>query len=327
MVGYGESSPLSLPISEPETITTGMSFLSNHVGALVGVDVSLDVDVTTLYPSSSHPVSRIGLESAYLDLTARVYGLSMRQIFGSDRDRVPLGESASLRDSTEEVIHEVRSFIDRGAKRIKVKIAPGRDVEIVDAIRRSFPDLELGADANAAYGPADIDLLANLAPLDLAFIEQPFSADDLDSHATLRERGLRVCLDESVHDLESCRRAIDRKACDMVNIKPARIGSFKESRAIHDECMRAGIRIFGGGRLETGIGKTTNAAFYSLPGFTDASDITPPTEYLTEDLIDPSFAVTDGMYTIPDSPGIGVSVNENTLRKFEKERVVFGERV
>ena len=323
-VGYGESSPLSVPISEPETVESGMTFLSAQATALVGIEVTPAFDVTTLYPNTSHPVSRIGLEAAYTDLVAQSLHISLAELFGARRTSLPLGESVSLRDSVEEMKEEVRQFIADGAQRIKLKIAPGRDIEVVEQIRAEFPDVSLGVDANAAYTATDIPLLSKLARSDIAFIEQPFEAHDLEAHAALRSKGLMVCLDESVGSLDDCRSAVEKGACDMINIKPARIGSFREAKRIHDACINAGIRLFGGGRLETGLGKTANAAFYALSGFTDASDITPPSAYLEMDIIEPPFAIKEGMYSIPSTAGLGVAVHEEAVNRYEKERVVLG---
>ena len=321
-VGYGESSPLSVPISEPETASTGMAFLREYAPKLLGAPIASDYDITALYPSDTHPVSRIGLEGAYLDLLARAVKVTIAEYFGASTPRVPAAESASLRDTPEEVIHEVEEYLTHGVKRIKVKIAPGQDRSIIDAVHRAFPGLCFGLDANMAYSKDDIAHLGSFSADHITFIEQPFHADDYESHALLRQEGLTICLDETVRDLETCRKAITFGSCDMVNIKPARIGSFAEAKRIHDECVASGIRLFGGGRLETGVGKTMNAAFYALSGFTEASDITPPTEYLLADIITPPFSIFGGYYDIPTGPGIGVSVDEEVMKNFLKETFV-----
>lgn len=319
--GIGESSVLSVPMSEPETTASGYAFLKEYAPSLLGAEVCDGFDVTALYPHDSHPVTRIGFESAYLDLLARSKGITLAGQFGASRKSVELGESASLRDSFDEVAAEVAEFIEQGIRRIKIKIAPGRDVALVEHLTKRFPGRRFGVDANAVYTSADVPLLARLAAYDVLFVEQPFSPEDLDSHAALRSRGIPVCLDESVGSLADCERALEKGACDLINIKPARIGSFAESRRIYDVCTAARIRLFGGGRLETGIGKSTNAAFYALEGFNEASDITPPSEYLESDIISPAFGIQDGGHPISDGPGLGVSIDEEKLRAYERDRV------
>lgn len=326
-VGYGEASPLFLPISESETVESGMDFLKNHAPRLLGIPIRRENDITLKYPDDTHPVTRIGLESAYIDLFTRSEGVSVVEYFAEGEtpsSEVQIGESVGLKDSASEVIEEIKNHLEKGVGRIKIKIAPGKDFSVIEKIHNSFPGLNVGVDANAAYDRSDLDQLSKLTRFNISFIEQPFRADDYESHSLLKKKGLVVCLDETVRDLETCRKAIKAGACDMVNIKPARIGSFKETKLVYEECVSSGIRLFGGGRLETGLGKTMNAAFYALPGFSDPSDITPPQEYLAEDIIDPPFSVSGGSYKVPKgSPGTGISVNEETLKRFSKKNICF----
>ncbi len=322
-VGYGESSPLYVPMSEPETVTDGIQALKRILPQLLGLPVEKDLDITEHYRDEPYPVSLIGIEAAYLDLVAQNEGMSLSKLFGGTRSTIALGESIGIQSSVQDVIREISRYVDSGITRIKVKIAPGNDLETMRAVRDAFPSLELGADANAAYSASDVSHLAKLAELHLAFVEQPFAADDYDAHAALQKAGIPICLDETVRDLATCKRAVQNGACDMINIKPARIGSFKESRAIHDYCIENKVKLFGGGRLETGIGKTTNAAFYSLPGFTEPSDITPPLDYFEADVIEPPFRAHNGSYELPTIDGLGVNVREEIVKKFIKERFAF----
>lgn len=324
LVGYGESSTLDVPISEPETTEDAAGRLIEILPRLIGISLSREFDFSNVYSDALHPVSLFGIDAAYSDLLARTEGLPLRAFFGATNNTIRIGESVGLKDSLDAVTAEIAHHQSRGITRIKVKIAPGRDLEIVEAVRSTFPHLSFGADANAAYTASDVEHLARLKEYDLAFVEQPFSADDLDSHARLRRAGIRICLDESVRDLSSCKKALQAEACDMVNIKPARIGSFKESKAVHDVCHVNGIALFGGGRLETGVGKSANAHFYALPGFTDASDITPPAEYLEQDIATPAFSGVNGIHTLTDAPGSGIELREDALEKYLVQRYIFG---
>lgn len=323
LIGYGESSTLDVPISEPETTTEAVVMLKEKLPTLIGLPVEDSFDIVSLYANSRYPVSLFGIECAYLDLLAQMKGISLHRLFGATRSRVIAGESVGLQPSINMLLEAVEAYVKAGFSRIKIKITRGRDIEIVQAVRTAFPPLCLGVDANSAYTSEDVAYLTNLAKYDLVFVEQPFQADDYESHARLRQKGVRICLDETIRDLKTCERAVKEKACDTINVKPARIGSFRESRRIHDFCVREGIHLFGGGRLETGIGKTSNAAFYALPGFTEASDITPPQDYLESDIITPPFRVRDGMYTLSNLPGLGITVDEEILKRFSVEHYVF----
>lgn len=323
LVGYGESSPLDVPMSEQETTAGAVVMLKEKFPTLIGLPVEEGFDIVDLYSDLRYPVSLFGIEGAYLDLVAQMKGIPLHRLFGATHSQVIAGESVGLQPSIDMLLEAVESHVRAGFPRIKIKITQGRDIKIVQAVRNVFPSLCLGVDANSAYTSEDVAYLANLAKYNLAFVEQPFQADDYKSHATLRQAGIRICLDETIRNLPTCERAVKEKACDVINIKPARIGSFKESRRIYDFCVREGINLFGGGRLETGIGKTSNAAFYALPGFTEASDITPPQDYLESDIITPPFRVKDGVCTLSDLPGLGITVDEKNLKRFSVEHYVF----
>ncbi len=323
LVGYGESSTLDMPMSEPETTAEAVALLQKKLSPLIGMPINKDLDVVKLSADDRNPVSFFGIEGAYLDLVAQSQNISLHHFFGAVQSKVEAGESVGLHPSLGEVLAEVEKYVSAGLSRVKVKIAHGRDLDIIREVRNAFPSLCLGADANTDYTRGDIDHLAKLAEYDLAFVEQPFKADDYASHAALRRTGIKICLDETIRDFETCRRAIQEKACDMVNIKPARIGSFRESKKIHDLCVENHIPLFGGGRLETGIGKTANAAFYALPGFTEASDITPPQDYLESDVIIPPFEVKEGIHEISNLPGLGVTINEEKLKGLCVEHYTF----
>lgn len=323
LFGLGESSPLSVPISEPETIATALPLLQKILPTLIGLPVEEGFDIRASYKDIVAPVSLIGIEGAYLDLLAKRSGISVANLLGSSRSEVELGESVSLYDSHEKVIETIERYHSEGIERIKVKIAPGRDIEVVRAARERFPNLALAADANAAYTAEDIEHLSQLVAFNLSFVEQPFKVDDLQSHATLRLQGIPVALDESIVNLESCIAAIELGACDFINIKPARIGSFAEAKQIHNFALSRGIGLFGGGRLETGVGKTMNAHFYALPGFTSPSDITEPKKYLGRDIVMPAFKIENALYKISSAPGLGIELDTESITPYLIDHIVF----
>jgi O-succinylbenzoate synthase len=321
LLGYGEASLLYEPLSEREVVEDGIRLLSERLPALIEKDFTEPADILP-YLDRNAPVTTFAIEAAYTDLCAKEKNLPLARYFGAQRNTVLAGESIGLQGGIDGMLAEMQKYVFEGISRIKIKIKPGSDRGLIRAARGAYPDLELGADANAAYTSADLPLLESLREFDLAFIEQPFAADDLESHRVLN-RSSPVCLDESVVDERTCKEAIEHRACSLINIKPARIGSFSASKRIHDMCVTAGVGLFGGGRLETGIGKTMNAAFYALPGFTHASDITPPGDYLAKDVALPAFKIANGMYTLPEGVGSGVTLDHEALKEFLVDTISF----
>ena len=197
--------------------------------------------------------------------------------------------------------------VEQGYARVKVKIAPGHDVEVLAAVRDAVGvEFALQADANGAYGADDIDLLRSLDKFALQFIEQPFAADDLDSHAELLHRSATsVCLDESVNTMSQLLNALDRGACDVVNIKPSRVGGIRDAIAMHDVLVDRGIDAWVGGMLESGIGRASCLALAAMPGFTLTPDLSASGRYFASDVTRP-FVLEDGMLQVPTGLGIGV---------------------
>jgi O-succinylbenzoate synthase len=314
LIGYGEASLLNEPLSEHEVVSNGIEVLNAKLKHLMGKEIIDSNDPPSSF-DKEYPVTTFAIEAAMSDLFAKEKNIPLSSYFGSEGETVPAGESIGLQANIDKMLEQIRAHVASGIGRVKIKIKPGQDIERVRAVRSAFPELILGVDANSAYGREHIPSLASLTDFNLSFIEQPFSAEDLESHRTLNTI-IPVCLDESITDELSCKNAIETGACSIINIKPARIGSYRLSKRIHDICRASGVGLFGGGRLETGVGKTMNAAFYTLPGFTHASDITPPHEYLLADPAIPSFVIKDGVYKISKSSGSGIELDESVMKDF-----------
>src|SRR5207344_824087 len=214
-------------------------------------------------------------------------------------------------------------YLADGYRRIKLKIEPGLDVERVAAIRADHPEILLSVDANAAYTAADVDVFRALDDLDLMMIEQPLHHEDLVQHAALQAR-LRtaICLDESIRSAADAAAAIQLGACRIVNIKQGRVGGVLEARRVHDVCAAAGIPVWCGGMLETGIGRATNLAVAAMPDFTLPNDTSASARYFPEDLTEPFELEPDGTMRVPDGPGIGVTPLPHRLETMTLRREV-----
>jgi o-succinylbenzoate synthase len=263
-----------------------------------------------------HRMSKAAVEMAILDAESRADGRSFAQRLGSAATHVPSGVSVGIPadDSLDTLMAEVSSYVDAGYRRIKLKIEPGWDIEPTRTVRDAYPDTPLQVDANQAYGVEDIKHLTALDEFNLLLIEQPFAEEDLVSHAALAKAGSTpVCLDESIVDVTTLRQALALKAVDVVNIKPGRVGGYLEAVDIHDVCLDAGVPVWCGGMVETGVGRAANVALAGLPGFTLPGDVSASDRFYTRDLITEPFVLRDGGLDVPTGPGLGVDVDEQAL--------------
>ena len=261
-----------------------------------------------------NPMAKGVLVDAVLDAELKSEGRSLASYLGSERDRVPCGVSVGITPTTEELLAQVDGYLAEGYQRIKLKIAPGVDVERVVAVRAAHPDILLSVDANAAYSLADIDVFKALEDFNLLMIEQPLHFEDILQHAKLQAQlGTDLCLDESIRSPADAAAAIELGACRIVNIKQGRVGGVLEAVKVHDVARAAGVPVWCGGMLETGIGRALNLALASLPGFTLPGDTSASARYFTDDLTEPFVMAPDGSMAVPVGLGIGVEPRVDRL--------------
>ncbi len=271
-------------------------------------DVTIDDVDRVLGSVRGNPMAKATVIDAFLDAELRAQGLSLAEHLGADRDRVPCGVSIGIADTTVELLERVERYLGDGYQRIKLKIEPGRDVERVGAVRAAHPDILLSVDANAAYTLEDVGVFKALDEFGLLMIEQPLHQDDLFQHAALQSQ-IRsdICLDESIRTAADASAAIELGACRIVNIKQGRVGGVPEARRIHDVARALGVPVWCGGMLETGIGRATNLALASMPGFNLPGDTSASNRYFTDDITEPFVVDPDGTMAVPTGPGIGVT--------------------
>ena len=306
--GWGECASPSDPYYCPETTETCWHILQDFlVPAVLGRDWDDAAGLVRLFgPVKGNGFARAGLEMAAWDALARGRGESLSRLLGGTRAEIASGVSLGIERDIPALLDQVGRYVGEGYRRIKLKIAPGWDVEPVRAVREQFPAVPLQVDANSAYTLDHVATLRALDEFDLLLIEQPLAHDDIIDHATLQKRiRTSICLDESIHSADDARKALDLGACRVINIKVSRVGGLGEARRIHDVCLARGVPVWCGGMHEFGVGRAANVAIASLPGFTLAGDVSGSDKYYHEDLVEPPVTADRGMVTVPTGPGIG----------------------
>lgn len=323
--GWGEAAVSEYPDYSYETPAVAMLVMERYLfPEVVGRDFKDPESlVSALSKVTGYPFSRTGVETAFLDLYCRSLGTPLYIWLGGSRTEIPSGISLGMERDQGVLFDRIRWALDAGYKRIKLKIKPGRDVSIVEAVREHFGFFDLMVDANSSYTLGDADRLLALDGFDLMMIEQPLAADDLVDHAQLQKRlRTHVCLDESIKSPASLRSAAALGSCRVVNIKYGRVGGMLTARAMAKESVAQGMLVWCGGMLETGIGRAHNLALNSLSEFSLPGDISGSDRYWEEDIISPPVRMNGGVIEIIDQPGIGHEVLEDRVRSLAEATIL-----
>ncbi len=327
VVGYGECTAARAPFFNHETVDTASIIISGFIGPMLASSPPTNAAEVSkiLSPIRGNRMAIGGVEAAIWDLEARKAGVPLWKHLGGTRTEIECGVSIGLQESIEKLIEKVTVEVESGYRRIKLKIKPGQDFELVKAIRTRFPDILLSVDANSAYElERDANLFERLEEFNLLMIEQPLSAGDLVDHAKLQKRlQTPICLDESITCLRDARHALELDACRIINIKLGRVGGHAEANAIQKLAAERGVPVWCGGMLESGIGRAHNIAMSTLDGFNLPGDVSASARYFEEDIIEPAVIVSSkGTISVPTGPGIGYEVKEDMINELvvnEKE--------
>ncbi len=317
--GWGECTAGETPSYCEEWTESCWAVLREILAPMVlGKDIETALQVWGLMKKvRGNRMAKAAIETAVWDLEAKKLNVPLWRHLGGVNQEIACGVSIGIQDSIEELFSKIQTELDAGYKRIKVKIAPHWDFDVIKKVREKFGDILLMGDANSAYSLNDIELFKQMDAFDLMMFEQPLAHDDMFDHAKLqKEIETPVCLDESIHSLPDARKAIKIGACQIINVKLGRVGGHKQAKRISNYCQKREIPIWCGGMLEAGIGRAHNIAMATLAGFTLPGDVSASKRYWHEDIIEPEVEVTkNGTIVAPEKAGIGFAVNRERIDK------------
>src|SRR5437773_9704120 len=326
VIGWGECVAGETPSYSPETTDTAWLMLRDFLWPMVkGKEFANAGEVWELLARvRGHNMAKAALEAAVWDAEAKQEKVPLSKLIGGVREEIACGVSVGIKESPDELAAAVQKELAAGYQRIKIKIKPGKDLELVRRLRQDFPRIKLMVDANSAYALKDWPLFKQLEGFYLMMIEQPLGWDDLYSHIELQKKlDTPICLDECIHSAEQSRAAIELGACKIINIKLGRVGGFTVARRIHDLCQQHGIPVWCGGMLESGIGRAHNIALSTLPNFVLPGDVSASKRYWKRDIITPPVDVTSqGTIQVTDNPGFGYQLDEEYLESLVIRREV-----
>ncbi|MEY2413630.1 MAG: o-succinylbenzoate synthase [Acidobacteriaceae bacterium] len=294
---------------------TILRFLAPAV--LAAQDLSPQDCPTLMARVREHRMAKAAIENALWDAEAKQKQLPVWKLLGGSLGEIPCGVSIGIQDSIPQLLDKIQLELAAGYRRIKLKVKPGWDLDVLDKVRARWPDILLSCDANSAYRIDQLEHLRKFDAFKLLMIEQPLWDDDIYKHARLqRELQTAICLDESIHNVRSAAQAIETGACRIINIKVGRVGGFSEAINIHDLSRSNKIPVWCGGMLESGIGRAHNIALSTLENFSLPGDVSASKRYWKEDIIEPEVEVTRaGTIVVSDKPGTGYAIREALIKE------------
>lgn len=318
-IGWGESVAFHAPWYNEETLQTNWHMLEDFLIPLIlNKELKHPDEVNEIFAAiRKNNMAKSTLEGAVWDIYAQQTNQSLATALGGAKEKIEVGISIGIQKSIDDLVTLVDGYIQEGYKRMKVKIKPGWDIDVMRTLREKFPDTDIMADANSAYRLEDADLLKQLDDFDLMMIEQPLASDDIIDHSKLQQKlKTPICLDESIHSLEDARKAVELGSTKIINIKIGRVGGLTEAKKIHDYCAENGIPVWCGGMLESGIGRSHNVALTTLPNFILPGDTAGSSRYWEKDIITPEVVAENGYITVPTTAGIGYEVDREAVENY-----------
>ena len=325
--GWGECVAGEDPYYSSEWIETAWPTIKKYLApALLQRDVKSGRECAALFARvRGHRMAKAGLENAVWDAEAKLKQQPLWRLLGGSRREIACGVSIGIQNSPAQLLEKIETELAAGYRRIKIKVKPGWDLNILEKVRARWPDILLSVDANCAYTPDETEHLRKFDAFKLLMIEQPLWDDEIYLHARLQKALLTpICLDESIHHARDANFALETGACRIINIKVGRVGGFTEAKKVHDVAQSHNIPVWCGGMLESGVGRAHNVALSTLEGFRLPGDVSASKRYWKQDIIEPEVDVRpDGMISISDAPGTGYRVLEDLVEKFTVRKETF----
>ena len=317
--GWGECVAGENPYFSEEYIDGAWDVIVRYLGpSLLGKTLKTGREVPPLLARvREHRMAKAALENAAWDAEAQEKGVPLWKLLNGTQREINCGVSIGIQDSHEQLMQKIETELSAGYQRIKLKVKPGWDVDVLEKVRARWPDILLSCDANSAYTLHDLEHLKSFDRFKLLMIEQPLWSDDFYFHARL-QKGIQtsLCLDEAIRNSRDAAAALELGACRIVNIKVGRIGGFADAIAVHDVAQRFGVPVWCGGMLESGIGRSHNVALSTLPNFKLPGDVSASKRYWKEDIIGPEVEVSPrGTITVSDKAGRGYDLRADLIEK------------
>lgn len=330
LVGIGEANPMP-PFTE-ETWGSVFAALEGHLGPLLlGADPRDITATNALFDGalSGNLLAKGSLDVALWDLCGKSLGVPVHRLLGGALRREipllwPLGSGTPGQD-----VERIRAKMDEGYRTFMIKMgALPIDTEIArcQAITEAFGDtIRYNVDANQGWDLAQtLAFMDGTGGLPMDFVEQPLPRSAAWALAELRARATHpISADEGVQTMADATSLAAAHAVDVFSLKISKNGGITRTWRVGQVAAAFGIRCLMNSMIECGVSQA--AALHvgaALPNLWDSGQCYMSTLRLTDDVTDFGSLITDAVARVPDTPGLGITLDEEKLQKYSDASIV-----
>jgi len=273
-------------------------------------------------------IAKCAVETALLDAAGKRLGVPVSEILGGGRvrDRLPVTWTLASGNTSIDIAEAEEMLDARRHSIFKLKIGKrtvAEDVAHVAAIKAALGDrASVRVDVNQGWDETDADRgMAMLAAAGCDLVEQPVPSQALAAMTRLSKRhAIPIMADESLHGPADAFRIAAAAGARVFAVKIAQSGGLIPAQAVGAIADAAGIGLYGGTMLEGGVGTAASAQlFATFPNLHWGTELFGPL-LLTEELLAKPLRYEDFSLLVPDGPGLGVSLDEDKVAHFRRDR-------
>jgi len=326
--GWGQSVPL--PTWSYETLESVTSTLRLYLApALIGrnpTDIEqahrlMNRSIAASF-STGMPIAKAGLDLALHDLTGKLAGKSLPELWGRQPlARIPLSWTVNV-TGLDEVAPLMAEGRRRGYAHFNIKIGPDPkfDIALAREVRRLAPDSFLWADGNGGYDTESALFVApRLRDAGVNVLEQPVAPNNLSGLAALKKQAaLPLILDEGVVSVTDLAEFHKLNLLDGVAEKPARTAGLWDGRQQVEYLARHRLMFLGSGLTDPDVSLAASLALFGAYSLAHPAALN-GLQFLGGSFLREPFRVEEGSLRVPTGPGLGVEVDENRIRNAPRE--------
>jgi o-succinylbenzoate synthase len=322
LTGFGECSPyMSINGESVDTCFIVAQYFARVLKGKDSLDIKACVQLMnkTIYGNNS---IKSAFDMALYDIAAQHAGQPLYKFLGGENNKTLTTDYTVSIGDAGKMAENAKKYKEQGFPVIKVKLGETteKDAERIHLIREAIGyDLPLRIDANQGWDvKTAIATLKELKRYNIQHCEEPIARWDFMRLRKVRKKSsIPIMADESCCDHHDAERLIDLEACDMLNIKLGKSGGIYDALKIIKLAEKAKMKMQVGAFMESRLGMTAFAHLALCSDHIHYCDFDTPLMFVEDPVSGGLTYHENGVVKVPEVAGLGASIDEVTLSKFE----------